>query len=82
MLNIANTRQFGNNAYIAPKASKSDGLVDMVLVKNSSYVFCIVAFRMFTKRLKDDEYVTYLPVSEISFKVNTKTGILMVSSIR
>jgi diacylglycerol kinase family enzyme len=27
---------------------------------------------MFTKRLKDDEYVTYLPVSEISFKVNTK----------
>ena len=27
MLNIANTRQFGNNAYIAPKASKSDGLV-------------------------------------------------------
>jgi diacylglycerol kinase family enzyme len=33
MMNIANTRQFGNNAYIAPHASKSDGLVDMVLVK-------------------------------------------------
>lgn len=73
MMNIANTRQFGNNAYIAPKASKSDGLVDMVLVKKFPLTYsALFAFRMFTKRLKDDEYVTYLPVSEISFKVNTK----------
>lgn len=73
MMNIANTRQFGNNAYIAPKASKSDGLVDMVLVKKFPLTYsALFAFRMFTKRLKDDEYLTYLPVSEISFKVNTK----------
>lgn len=73
MLNIANTRQFGNNAYIAPNASKSDGLVDMVLVKKFPLTYsALFAFRMFTKRLKDDEYVTYLPVSEISFKVTTK----------
>lgn len=73
MLNIANTRQFGNNAYIAPNASKSDGLVDMVLVKKFPLTYsALFAFRMFTKRLKDDEYVTYLPVSEISFKVSTK----------
>ncbi len=73
MMNIANTRQFGNNAYIAPKARKSDGLVDMVLVKKFPLTYsALFAFRMFTKRLKDDEYVTYLPVSEISFKVNTK----------
>lgn len=37
MLNVANTRQFGNNAYIAPHADYSDGLVDIVLVKNSRY---------------------------------------------
>ena len=74
MLNIANTRQFGNNAYIAPMASKSDGLVDLVLVKKLPLTYsAFFAFRMFTKRLKDDEYVTYLPVSEIEFKVNTKT---------
>ncbi|WP_394337445.1 diacylglycerol/lipid kinase family protein [Chryseobacterium elymi] len=73
MLNIANTRQFGNNAYIAPQASKSDGLVDMVLVKKFPLTYsALFAFRMFTKKLKDDEYVTYLPVSEISFKVTTK----------
>ena len=74
MLNIANTRQFGNNAYIAPMARKSDGLVDLVLVKKFPLTYsAFFAFRMFTKRLKDDEYVTYLPVSEIEFKVNTKT---------
>jgi YegS/Rv2252/BmrU family lipid kinase len=73
MLNIANTRQFGNNAYIAPNASKSDGLVDMVLVKKFPLTYsALFAFRMFTKKLKDDDYVTYLPVSEIEFKVNTK----------
>jgi diacylglycerol kinase (ATP) len=73
MVNIANTRQFGNKAYIAPKASKSDGLVDMVLVKKFPLTYsALFAFRMFTKKLKDDDYVTYLPVSEIEFKVSTK----------
>lgn len=73
MINIANTRQFGNNAYIAPMASKSDGLVDMVLVKKFPLTYsALFAFRMFTKKLKDDDYVTYLPVSGIEFKVNTK----------
>ncbi|TXF79130.1 diacylglycerol/lipid kinase family protein [Chryseobacterium sp.] len=72
MLNIANTRQFGNNAYIAPNASKSDGLVDVVLVKKFPITYSpFFAFRMFTKRLKDDQYVTYLPVSEIDFEVST-----------
>ena len=73
MMNIANTRQFGNNAYIAPNASKSDGLVDVVLVKKFPLSYSpLFAFRMFTKKLKDDDYVTYLPVSEIEFEVNTK----------
>lgn len=73
MVNIANTRQFGNNAYIAPMASKSDGLVDMVLVKKFPITYSpLFAFRMFTKKLKEDDYITYLPVSEIEFKVNTK----------
>lgn len=73
MINIANTRQFGNNAYIAPMASKSDGLVDMVLVKKFPLTYSpLFAFRMFTKRLKEDDYITYLPVSEVEFKVNTK----------
>ncbi|PIE51036.1 MAG: diacylglycerol kinase [Flavobacteriales bacterium] len=73
MLNIANTRQFGNNAYIAPMASKSDGLVDLVLVKKfPAYYSALFASRMFTKRLKNDKYTTYLQVSEVDFEVNTE----------
>lgn len=73
MLNIANTRQFGNNAYIAPQASKSDGLAEIVLVKKFPWHYSpVFAFRMFTKTLKEDDYLTYLSVAEISFKVNTQ----------
>ncbi|KQT18397.1 diacylglycerol kinase [Chryseobacterium sp. Leaf404] len=74
MVNIANTRQFGNNAYIAPMASKSDGLVDLVLVKKFPLIYSpFFAFRMFTKKLKSDDYITYLPISETEFSVDTKS---------
>lgn len=73
MVNIANTRQFGNNAYIAPMASKNDGKVDIVLVKKFPITYSLgFAYRMFTKKLKQDQYITYLPVSEIKFEVTTK----------
>ncbi|MCT3733802.1 YegS/Rv2252/BmrU family lipid kinase [Elizabethkingia anophelis] len=70
MLNVANTRQFGNNAYIAPHADYSDGLVDIVLVKKFPLWHSLAfAFRMFTKNLKENEYLTYFPVSELKFNV-------------
>lgn len=72
MMNIANTRQFGNNAYIAPHASTVDGLVEVVLVKKFPLLYgAVFAIRMFSKNLKENEYVTYLSVPEIEFSVNT-----------
>lgn len=72
MLNVANTRQFGNNAYIAPKASKSDGLVDLVLVKKfPAWYAPFFAYKMFTKKLEDNRYVSYFPVSEVELEVST-----------
>ena len=38
MLCFANASQFGNNAYIAPSADVSDGIVDLVLVKKPSFI--------------------------------------------
>ena len=73
MLNVANTRQFGNNAYIAPHASTVDGLVELVLVKKFPLLSAVsFAWRMFNKTLKENAYVTFLSVSEIDFTVNTK----------
>ncbi|WP_407481543.1 diacylglycerol/lipid kinase family protein [Elizabethkingia meningoseptica] len=70
MLNVANTRQFGNNAYIAPHADYSDGLVDIVLVKKFPLWHSLAfAFRMFTKGLKENEYLTYFSVSDLKFTV-------------
>ena len=74
MVNIANTRQFGNNAYIAPLASTTDGLVDIVLVKKMPFAETIpFAVRMFNKTLKDNKYLTYISTKEISFSVNSNT---------
>jgi YegS/Rv2252/BmrU family lipid kinase len=73
MLNVANTRQFGNNAYIAPHASTVDGLAEIVLVKKFPLSYgAFFAAKMFSKKLKKDKYITYLSVPEIEFSVNTK----------
>lgn len=72
MLNVANTRQFGNNAYIAPHASTVDGLAEIVLVKKFPlYYGALFALKMFRKTLKENKYVTFLSVPEIEFMVNT-----------
>lgn len=73
MLNIANTRQFGNNAYIAPHASTVDGLAEIVLVKKFPLISGLsFAVRMFAKTLKENAYVTFISVPEIEFTVNTE----------
>jgi diacylglycerol kinase (ATP) len=73
MINVANTRQFGNNAYIAPHASTIDGLAEIVLVKKFPMWYGgIFATHMFSKKLKENKYITFLSVPEIEFSVNTK----------
>ncbi|MDY3547087.1 YegS/Rv2252/BmrU family lipid kinase [Riemerella anatipestifer] len=73
MFNIANTRQFGNHAYIAPKALANDGLLDLVLVKKFPIWYSpIFAMRMFRKQLKNDRFVTFLKKESFSFEANAK----------
>ena len=72
MLNVANTRQFGNNAYITPHASKSDGLLEIALIKKFPFTHSAVfAYRMFTKKLVPNQYIHYLSVPEIEFSVDS-----------
>lgn len=44
LLCIANSNQFGNNFKIAPKASVCDGLIDIVILKNTSKIQIVIAF--------------------------------------
>ncbi len=61
VLTIANTRQFGNNAFIAPEAKPNDGMIDIVMIKPFPKILGpIFILRLFTKRINKSKYVRTL----------------------
>lgn len=72
VLTIANTRQFGNNAFIAPDARPNDGKVDLVLIKPFPKILGpIFIFRLFTKNINKSKYVTTVTTEkEITIETN------------
>ncbi|HOO98053.1 MAG TPA: diacylglycerol kinase family protein [Bacteroidales bacterium] len=61
VLTIANTRQFGNNAYIAPDAKPNDGIVDIVLIRPFPKIKGpLLIFRLFRGTLNKSRYVRYI----------------------
>jgi len=60
-LTIANTRQFGNNAYIAPEARPDDGIIDIVLLKPfPKFKAPLIVWRLFRGTLNKSKYVKYI----------------------
>jgi len=60
-LTIANTRQFGNNAYIAPEAKPNDGIIDIVMVRPfPKYKAPLIVLRLFRGTLNKSKYVRYI----------------------
>jgi diacylglycerol kinase (ATP) len=60
VLTIANTRQFGNNAFIAPDAKPNDGMIDIVMIKPFPKILgSIFIIRLFTKRINKSKYVRH-----------------------
>lgn len=50
LITFANASQFGNNAYIAPSASMTDGLIDVVVVRKFAKIWMpIFAVALFSK---------------------------------
>jgi diacylglycerol kinase (ATP) len=61
VLTIANTRQFGNNAFIAPEAKPNDGMIDIVLIKPFPKILgTLFIIRLFTKRINKSKYVRHI----------------------
>jgi diacylglycerol kinase (ATP) len=61
VLSIANTRQFGNYAYIAPEARPNDGMIDIVLIKPFPKILAsLFIIRLFTKRINKSRYVRHI----------------------
>lgn len=61
LITIANTRQFGNNAIIAPNAKPNDGLVELVLIKQFPfYLYPIFIIQLFFGLLKKSSYIDFI----------------------
>jgi YegS/Rv2252/BmrU family lipid kinase len=53
LLTVANGSQYGNNAFIAPKASMQDGLLDIAILNQFPLISSpILAYRLFTKKFE------------------------------
>ena len=58
VLNIANNKQFGNNAYIAPMANMQDGLFTVTIIKPFKwYHVPYMAYSLFFKRIHKNKFV-------------------------
>lgn len=61
MVSVANTRQFGNNALIAPGAVPNDGKFNVAVVKPFRwYLFPYFAVKMLSGTLKESQYLYYV----------------------
>lgn len=73
LITFANASQFGNNAYIAPGASMTDGLIDVVVVKKFPKIWMpVFAVALFTKLIPKLPFVECYKAKKIDLEtVNT-----------
>jgi len=58
MVSVANSPQYGNNAYVAPQASVTDGLLDVCIIhKFPLYTIPMMVFHLFNKTADQSDYV-------------------------
>lgn len=71
MISVANSPQYGNNAYIAPQASVNDGILDVCIVhKFPLYILPKMIFHLFNKSADQSSYVEIIPGKNIQIEVD------------
>lgn len=69
IVSIANSSQYGNEAYIAPRADVKDGWLDIVVVKPIKwYKIPFLALRMFFKTAESSSYVEMFRAKRIDIE--------------
>ncbi len=77
VITIANASQYGNNAFIAPNASTTDGLLDVCIVKPfPRWKVIFLALRLMNRSINQSEYYEYIRGKTIYFKKPKKKYIL------
>ncbi len=70
LVTFANASQFGNNAFIAPGASMTDGLIDVVVVKKFPKIWMpVFAVALFTRLIPKLPFVDYYKAKSIELEV-------------
>ncbi len=67
MVNVANGQQFGYNFRIAPMASFTDGMLDLIIIRKFPKILGgIIALRAMTGNIADSRYVEHITGKEIT----------------
>lgn len=67
LLAIANSSQFGNNAFIAPDASTSDGIADVTIVRKMPLISMpVFALKVFSKKVYTSAYAEKFTAEEMT----------------
>ena len=70
LITFANVSQFGNNAYIAPSASMTDGLIDVVVVKKFSKIWMpVFIIALFTRQIPKLPFVECYKAKQIDLEL-------------
>lgn len=69
LINFANVGQYGNNAWIAPSASVTDGKLNVCILKEfPPHRAPEIIFRLFNRQIEDSKYYHYILAKEIIVK--------------
>ena len=67
LITLANASQWGFNAYIAPRASVKDGILNVTIVKKIPFLqSSLLALKLFTKKLDNSKHIRTLTCSEFN----------------
>lgn len=65
-LSFANAGQFGNNAWVAPHADLTDGLLEVCTITPfPKWYGTALTYRLFTKSLRPSTYISYQSLTEV-----------------
>ncbi len=69
LITFANASQFGNNAFIAPEASMTDGLIDVIVVKPFNKIWLpVFGLALFTKIIPKLPFVDCYKAKEVELE--------------
>ena len=69
LISFANGSQWGNNATIAPLADVADGIMDIAILQNVSFLSgAAIAYKLFRKTLHQSKYLEIIKTKEVIVK--------------